>query len=487
MARVYLLLFLFSSSATAFIGPKLDRFPASSSKVHRWHRQHVHSAVVSPFSKELQQDLDHKETCQSADDNTLAELCHSLHTQRRDLLQFQCTPDGVRGVYLNNPVSSGDVILSLPLESCLADNTPPSWFLEEEEDASTYNPSSWATRLAASLIDMQLRHNEENLDEGHALWLSLLPDPEFLSASLPCHWEEETVQNARSTALELAVDSAYFARAQAVEDLVYSLGQSSKSGDMSDEELRSMCSNALDLVQTRSCRLGQEVIGGTLAPPLRVLAPIFDFINHGSMRCHGEAGANAQFQLEGGDIDHMRVVVRATRDLNAGDEVLIDYGASVRPAWKCLLSYGFVPQYNRIPGPGESTADDDDDDENEAEVYMDGVRFEVGPSSIPVEMVAAASAIGYMPDFRESALEQQDISLTPETALRIARRISDVAYQMLLEPERDMYDDHPAAVPTPFQVISNRLAASLRWSQHRVLLTCALGLRQFAADEDSFL
>jgi hypothetical protein len=152
-----------------------------------------------------------------------------------------------------------------------------------------------------------------------------------------------------------------------------------------------------------------------------------------------------------------------------------------------LLSYGFVPQYNRIPGPGESTADDDDDDENEAEVYIDGVRYEVGASSVPVEMVAAASALGYMPDFRESEPEQPEISLTPEIALRLARRISDVAYQMLLEPERDMYDDHPAAVPTPFQVISNRLAASLRWSQHRVLLTCALGLGQFAADEDSFL
>jgi hypothetical protein len=182
------------------------------------------------------------------------------------------------------------------------------------------------------------------------------------------------------------------------------------------------------------------------------------------------------------------LVVRATADLRAGEEVLIDYGESARPAWKCLLSYGFVPQYNRIPSPGESTDDDDDDDENLAEVYMDGARYEVGPSSIPVEMVAAATASMYgPPDLEMGELEEIEITLSPEVALRIARRLSDVAYHLLLEPERDMYDDHPAATPTPFQVMSNKLASSLRWSQHRILLACALGLREFATEANSYL
>jgi tetratricopeptide (TPR) repeat protein len=45
-------------------------------------------------------------------------------------------------------------------------------------------------------------------------------------------------------------------------------------------------------------------------------------------------------------------------------------------------------------------------------------------------------------------------ALTPEVALKIARRVSDVAYQLLLEPERDMDNGHPTATPTTFQVIS---------------------------------
>ena len=103
-------------------------------------------------------------------------------------------------------------------------------------------------------------------------------------------------------------------------------------------------------------------------------------------------------------------------------------------------------------------------------------------------MVAAAKASSYtISDINEIRNDELEIELTAEVALRIARRISDVAYLLLLEPEEDLYDDHPAVSPTKFQVISNRLAASLRWSQHRILLACAAGLRQFATEESSYL
>ena len=38
--------------------------------------------------------------------------------------------------------------------------------------------------------------------------------------------------------------------------------------------------------------------------------------------------------------------VRATCDIAEGEEVLIDYGDSARTAWRCLTSYGFVPEYD---------------------------------------------------------------------------------------------------------------------------------------------
>jgi hypothetical protein len=263
---------------------------------------------------------------------------------------------------------------------------------------------------------------------------------------------------------------------------------------LNNDSLREMCNNALDLVQTRSCRPEGGSEGFEVGPPIRFMVPIFDFINHGSMRCRGEAGANAQFRLESSVAENdgresNQLLVCATRDLKAGEEVLIDYGESARPAWKCLFSYGFVPQYNHIPDPGDSSGsgeeeEDDDENENVAEVFMDGIRYEVGPSSIPVDMVAAASPFLFASaDAKGEEPEETEIALTPEVALKIARRISDVAYHLLLEPESDMYDDHPSATPTPFQVISNKLASSLRWSQHRTLLACALGLRQFATEE----
>jgi hypothetical protein len=341
---------------------------------------------------------------------------------------------------------------------------------DDGDEPSAYNSDEWATRLAASLLDLQLTRNA---GEGQAIWLSLLPDSEYLRASLPVHWPEETVESARSTSLELAVDSAYFGRAEAVEDLVSALRlNSGLVGGLDDDEIRRLCHNALDVVQTRSCRLSR---GGDDEVPMRVLAPVFDFMNHGSIKVGGGTGANAQFQREGEDL-----VVRALKNLRTGEEILIDYGASARPAWRCLLSYGFVPQYTPIPGPHEHAPVDSELEDNEAEVFMGGTRYIVGPSQVPFDMVAAAFE-SHHPTGDEDD-EDNALSLTPEVALKLANRISDVAYYLLLEQERDMHDEDRDVDATPFDVISNKEAAALRWSQHRVLLACSLGLREFAAE-----
>ena len=507
--------------------------------------QYLHSSVISPSTiltltedsmmSRLSPDEELKEhhPDQAAEEDSTAGLdleglCRKLNASPKHSIRFESTPDdGVRGVYLNHAVKRGDIILSVPLSSCLTDDSVPSWmakYLESNEDHDAFHPSGWAIRLASRWMDMKVKDAKGDLDPGYAFWLSLMPPADHLRASLPVHWLQDTIQNARCTALEVSVSSAQLARAEAIDDLADAMWnyyyhhhdqkqngghhhhhsyQDRASESQSVETIRTLCDEALDIVQTRSCRLERTANGGrSFGPPIRALVPIFDMINHGSAKCRGEFGANANFGLEGGGImmdnddvdDHARVVVRAMRDLRAGEEILIDYGASARPAWKCLLSYGFVPRYNRIPAPGETMVeedidDDDDDDENIAEVYMDGVRYEVGPSSIPVDMVAAA-AVSIMADSGvlngHEALDD-DVALTPDVSMKLARRISDVAYHLLLEPEQDMYDDHPAATPTPFQVISNRLAAALRWSDHRVLMACAWELMDAATEETSYL
>ena len=460
----------------------------------------LHSSVVSPRRADVGGGVDDENEenepidfgCDEEDilaDNLeeqqeqLEKLFELLEAEPKNLLRFQ-NEDGtnVRGIYPNRSIESGEVVLKVPVESCLIDDETPSWLDDFVKD----DPDRWATRLAASWMDTYLRDKMDNtepsqLQQGHQLWCSLLPDAEFLRASLPVHWPETTVSDARSTALELAVDSAFFTRAEAVLDLVQGLQNSpyvehfrEDTEAATNKKMNDLAHNALDLVQTRSCRLedGSD-------DPRRAMAPIFDFLNHGS---RNTASANAFFSLEE-DEDTTRgyVVVRAMRDISQDEEVKIDYGASARPAWKCLLSYGFVPRYQR-------TVEDAEEGENLAEVYMKGVRYEVADDSVPLDMVANANPRPWS-DEEDDELPENDTVLTPDIALRIAERLSDAAFYLLLEPEQIMgetddsnEEEEEDSDSTPFEVISTQLAASLRWSQHRILLTCAAGLTHFAKE-----
>ena len=289
---------------------------------------------------------------------SLSHVANLLGATPTNLLTLESNKEGVRGVYVNQSVSQDDILLRIPLDSCLRDDCPPDWFLEthSEDDCPAMQPSAWASRLAASLVHQQL----SSFNQGMKLWLQLLPDSKLLRASLPIHWDEEMVTSTRCTALELAVDSAYFSRANAIADLTMALPPDA-------DNVKELCDNALDIVQTRSCRVttadGRRI---------RLLVPIFDFINH-------DCTPNAIFSLE-----QEHFVVRALTDMNRGDQVFIHYGEATRPQWKCLVSYGFVPEYNEA-----------DEEANMAEVYVQGKRFEVGPSSIPLELVETMQALHF--------------------------------------------------------------------------------------------
>lgn len=473
--------------------------------------------------------------------SSLSTLVSLLNATSSDLLRLETSQNnGVRGVYLNRPVAQDDIILRLPLDLCLQDDDPPQWYeqyqakqdelassVELEETTTMQGSDDWASRLAASLLDLQLKEKAKasdtattstgtvtsNIDEARALWLSMLPDSIFLRSSLPIHWDEEILESARSTALELAIDTAYFTRAEAIQNVVDAARQHfdlAQPIHISTNELTTMCENALDIIQTRSCR-PERRDHSQWGTPVRLLAPVFDFINHG-----GGASANAYFDLEGGEVTDLTapaLVVRASRTggIASNEQVTIDYGESARPAWKCLASYGFVPEYKH------SNNDEDDDDannDNVAEIYMDGARYEVGPSTVPFDLVEAVSAsLGKTENENNSIcsdlktldnmldslhcndgepleegkeekyeqLQQQteviaENMLTPEVALCIAKRVSDVGFQLLLNPE----DEDANSNRSPEELHSAKLAASLRWAQHRILLNCAVGLRDYA-------
>mmetsp|Transcript_18183 Transcript_18183/g.32040 ORF Transcript_18183/g.32040 Transcript_18183/m.32040 type:complete len:502 (+) Transcript_18183:84-1589(+) len=420
-----------------------------------------------------------------------------------------------RGVCLHKPVEKGGVVLSIPIESCFRDDEPPRWYeraaVSEEDveaggdtnnnngddnditDYERYNPSAWASRLTASLLDMELNQGrgeinaDDDLTLGREIWQSLLPDKDRLRASLPVHWGEEVLATSKCTALELAVDSAYFARATAVMNLSEELQRALDCNDEGAEVemLERKCHNALDIVQTRACRVERKCEDGVQwGPPLRILAPIFDFINHGSSRTKaGDGSANASFGIENEltfDMHNAKLVVRASRDILEGEEVLIDYGDSARPAWRCLTSYGFVPEYNidlEI-----DTEEEEQNVEHVAELWMNGLRFEVDPHSVPFDLVEVAAAQALLDqeddDEVEEEEEEEDNLLTPYVARAIAKRATEAAFHLITEPEMvDSEEDWDS----PELVHAASLAGLLRWSQHRVLLAFADNLKLFSS------
>lgn len=494
------------------------------------------SLIVQQQSTTLSSTIAPNETSDEvsyASDVPLQDLCSLLQVDPiLSATLYLQTENGNRGVFTSDDMVEDDIILRIPLTSTLRDNQPPTWFLdslvpddedddkEGGDDGQTdpqelhLNPSEWSTRLAASVIDLYLskgRKSEEIIDElssddskfvGQKQWLSMMPHSTALRASLPVHWPEEIISNAKCTALELSTDSSFFFRAQAVEDLKFAikssksiydaanefLGAKSSSGDL-EQGLNQLCHDALDIVQTRSCRL-DAVIGDEttspqqlLCPPLRCLAPVFDFCNHGSSSHSGSGSSNAYFgmemcnSVEGNDNgEDMALVIRARRDIKANEEILIDYGESTRPSWKCLASYGFI----------QSNAEVESDS---AEIFLDGNRYEVTIDSIPSEMVEVAAAMllqqqGY--DSLEMADEDMaPLELTPEIALFLSNRLLDAASQMVNDLNIDFDDiDWQFQDETKDDIepssIAKALVSSLQQAQRGVLLKCSEGLREYA-------
>ncbi|KAL7545622.1 hypothetical protein ACHAWF_008977 [Thalassiosira exigua] len=428
----------------------------------------------------------------------LERMCRLFRAEPADGVRL--TSRGERGLCASGAVAEGDAVLRIPLASCWRDDEPPRWYdcgarnEEGEErditDFERYHPSAWAGRLAASLLDMELDDAQDIHDDlglGRELWRSYLLDSSLLRASLPVHWGEEVLATSKCTALEVAADAAFFARAGAVADLAEGMRRAllDEEGEdrlrkecdedavdvaMDVEGLQRRCHDALDIVQTRACRVERTCEDGIQwGPPLRILAPVFDLINHGA-----GSQSNARFGLEGESMCDLRgadLVVRATRDIASGEEVRIDYGESARPAWRCLTSYGFVPEHENA---SDASEEEGGVAVNVAELWMGGLRFEVDPASVPFELVEVAAAQTLLDGGpaaedggRYEGLAGGDgAALTPAVARAIAARADEASFHLITEPELTLdegYWEDPAVVHAA------SLAALLRWSQHDVL------------------
>ena len=162
---------------------------------------------------------------------------------------------GRRGLHVGSAVRKGDVVLSMPLSSCLRDDEPPYWWHrrcdvidasddDDEFDEFDDGPMGWSTRLAALVLDVirpssrarstttttttNTTNDHPAMEGGGAscdgsrrweAWRKTLPISDDLRSSLPVHWNEGIASRARSTSLEIAIDEMYFARANAISRL----------------------------------------------------------------------------------------------------------------------------------------------------------------------------------------------------------------------------------------------------------------------------
>ena len=121
-------------------------------------------------------------------------------------------------------------------------------------------------------------------------------------------------------------------------------------------------------------------------PPPHVLAPIFDLINHRPSCTKGDGSTNTHFGIKNKrtyDTQDTKLVVRAVRNIAKREYVLIDYGDSARPAWRCLTSY----EYN----VDLEVEDDEQNVKSVTELWMNGLRFEVDPHSVSYDLVEVAA------------------------------------------------------------------------------------------------
>jgi len=370
---------------------------------------------------------------ETTESTSLANLCGLVGADPCDLLHLRVNEQGVRGIYASSNFQNNQILLRVPLEACLRDDQPPKWL--SSKDDSNKDPTGetfvsvepWVTTLAANLLDLRFFQASSDATKQ---WLNLLP--KNLREVLPIYWKEEWLKKCGSQQLCMAVDAAQHARSNLVDTILESLPKSDSS---KCHISRSDVEEAVDLVQTRSVRAESSTNQN-----IRLLVPIVDMINH-------DPEPNARFVLQDG-----YVLVLATQNIAANSEVLIDYGASTRPAWRCLFSYGFVPN------------GDDIYETDLAEIPLEpGDRvMEVGPTELPSELVY----------YEASRLKKIGPDGAFEFDASIGQSIVDrlVSKAQTLASEIGDEDD---------ETVVYKLIRDLKESNRRTLLVCAGGLREF--------
>lgn len=233
---------------------------------------------------------------------------------------------GIRGVFCTRSFNKGEILCQVPSDAALALSDPSS-----KEDISL-------AQAGANFLEMYALHPDRKVEWDP--YLSALPALESTHfVSTPDFYDNEELELLEFPRLVNLAQK----RQKELTDIA------SQNPDLTLEQIQF----AAWIVSTRALGIpiteGEPQVDDKGRPILtkntrllRVLVPFLDLVNHSSN------SPNTELHLIDPEKDNAWFALKATRDIQAGKELLYSYGNGVESSVELLANYGFVPKENKM-------------------------------------------------------------------------------------------------------------------------------------------
>ena len=226
--------------------------------------------------------------------------------------------DRGRGLFASRDVEAGEIVLRVPISSALSDGRvdPP------------YPGAPWSVVLAAELLRERAKGDDARLSR----YVRSLPSETigFANSSFA----------SREGAADLVADGAAFDELERYDLLLRGSAAAVREHHAFDDWRW-----AMSLAHSRTFRVEEPAPSGaarkTVGATRRLMVPYVDLLNHDSREIEVQCEWSCAWDLGGGDGDF---VVRATRDVRKGEELVTSYGE--RDDRHFFLFFGFLPEPN---------------------------------------------------------------------------------------------------------------------------------------------
>jgi len=247
--------------------------------------------------------------------------------------------DRGRGLFAARDVAAGDVVMSVPLAAALNDGVA----------APPYDGAPWSVTLAAAILA------ERRIGDASrwAPYVRSLPtdvvgfaNDEGLFDDASCGASSSSSSSSSQLAAEARALASHDAAAADELDRYRSLLTRShaaltSAGRAPAPPTFAEWRWAMSMVHSRTFRLEEPAAGVAGFETRRVMVPYVDLLNHDSRANVWQCEWDCEWDLGGGG---GTFVVTATRDVRAGEEVLVSYGE--RCDRHFFLFFGFLPAPN---------------------------------------------------------------------------------------------------------------------------------------------